>query len=168
MPYTWTEEHGTRRLAAWPYRSLSNRGFAVMIGATAGLLLLPLLAVLGSPVLWALLPFLMLTIAALWFGLRRSDRDARIVEELTISPDAVELVRHNPRGPSQHWQANPFWTRAAIHAQGGPVAQYITLKGDGPREVELGRFLSAPERLVLYGELCEALARATRPPMPEA
>ncbi len=161
MPYQWTQNDDTTKLAAWPYRSLSNRGFSVMILSTAGLLLLPLLAVIGSPVLWGLLPFLLIAVSALWIGLRRSDHDAKILEELTITADAIHLVRHNPRGPAQIWDAIPYWTRAEIHASGGPVEHYITLKGNGPRTVELGSFLSAAERKALFGELKDALTRAS-------
>jgi uncharacterized membrane protein len=47
--------------------------------------------------------------------------------------------------------------RLTVHKTGGPVPQYLTLKGNG-REVELGAFLTEAERLTLADELNAALA----------
>ena len=38
----------------WPYRSLTNRGFVTFIAITATMLLVPLLALLGTELLWAI------------------------------------------------------------------------------------------------------------------
>ncbi len=130
------------------------------LGGTAVCIVLPLLGLIGSPVLWGLLPFLLATLAAIWWALERSFRDAEIVEDLTITPSLVTLVRHGPRGKRQDWQANPHWVRLALHATGGPVPQYLTLKGEG-REVELGAFLTEAERRRLAAEITEIL-RALR------
>lgn len=165
MPYEWLppdpEPDGpAARLHLWPYRSLPRRGFVWFIGGTAALLLVPLMAVLGSPVLWGLLPFLVLAIIGLWWGLSRSYRDAEIVEDLAIWPDRILLTRHGPRGRRQDWEANPYWVDVTLHAQGGPVPNYLTLKGAG-REVELGAFLSEEERLALCPEVRDRLRRLT-------
>lgn len=158
MPYEWLPPSADEsRLHLWPYRSLPKRGFVWFIGLTAGLIALPLLVLIGSPVLWGLLPFLVLTIAGIWWALERSFRDAEIVEDLHITPDTVTLTRHGPRGLRQDWQANPHWTRVTLHAQGGPVPNYLTLAGNG-REVELGAFLTEVERLALLQEVKRHLA----------
>ncbi|ULB08971.1 DUF2244 domain-containing protein [Cereibacter azotoformans] len=146
------------RLHLWPYRSLPRRGFAGFIGATCLLLALPLVGVLGSPVLWGLLPFLALAVTGIWLALNRSYADGEILEELTLWSDRVTLDRHGPRGRRQNWQANPHWVRVTLHGKGGPVPNYLTL-GGGPREVEIGAFLSEEERLALLPELRQALAR---------
>ncbi len=62
------------------------------------------------------------------------------------------LTRHNPRHENQHWQANPYWVRVNLLPHGGPVENYLTLTG-GPRDVELGAFLTAVEREQLQHEL---------------
>jgi uncharacterized membrane protein len=159
MPYQWLPpEDGTQRLHLWPHRSLTQRGFVWFVGLTATLIALPLLGVLGSPVLWALLPFLLAAIWAVWFALRKNGRDRDIVEDLTLSPDHISLVRHGPKGKRQDWQANPYWLRITMYETGGPVPNYLTLKGDG-REVELGAFLSETERLELKADIGLRLAR---------
>ncbi|HKL64891.1 MAG TPA: DUF2244 domain-containing protein, partial [Roseovarius sp.] len=80
-------------------------------------------------------------------------------EVLTIAPDELRLVRTNPRGDVQEWSCSRYWARVQIHAEGGPVEHYLTLRGGG-REVEIGAFLSEDERKALHGELADAI----RPP----
>lgn len=48
--------------------------------------------------------------------------------------------------------------RLTLHATGGPVPQYLTLKGEG-REVELGAFLTEAERKLLAAEITERLRK---------
>jgi uncharacterized membrane protein len=149
------------RLSVWPHRSLPRTGFAIFIGVTFVLLLVPLLAVLGTPVLWGLLPFAMGVLALTWALIERSYADGRLTEVLTIWKDRMELVRTNPRGAVQRWEANPYWVRVALHKEGGPVENYLTLKG-GDREVELGACLSPEERIALRDDLERLLSRLTR------
>lgn len=160
MPYEWLPPtEAGQHLHLWPHRSLSQRGFVWFIGLTAGLIALPLTGIIGSPVVWALLPFLLATLWAIWFALRKSGRDRDIVEELTLSPDRITLTRHGPKGKRQDWEANPYWLRVMLHEAGGPVPNYLTLKGEG-REVELGAFLSEDERIMLRDELLVSLDQA--------
>lgn len=160
MPYEWLPPSGdTQRLHLWPYRSLPRRGMVWFLGGTAVLIAVPLLALIGSPVLWALLPFLLAAIGGIWWALERSFRDAEIVEDLVLAPDLVTLTRHGPRGKRQDWQANPHWLRLTLHTKGGPVPQYLTMKGEG-RAVELGAFLTEDERRRLCAEITAALRSA--------
>lgn len=159
MPYEWLPpQDGEQRLHLWPHRSLTQHGFVGFVGVTAALIVVPLIGTLGSPVLWALLPFLLGTIWAIWFALRKNGRDRDIVEDLALTPDRITLVRHGPRGQRQAWEANPYWVRLTLHATGGPVPNYLTLKGDG-REVELGAFLGEEERVALHADLQDRIAR---------
>jgi uncharacterized membrane protein len=160
MPYKWspTPPHDTPdwRLSLWPYRSLLRKDFVIFIGATIALLALPLLAVLGSPVLWGLLPFFAITLWGIWFALNVSYKRGEMLEELTVSHQTATLMRQNPDKSQQTWEANRYWVSVHLHPKGGPVPNYITLRG-GPREVEIGSFLDAEERLKLYHDLKRAL-----------
>ena len=120
--------------------------------------MLPLLALVGTPVMWGMLPFLIGAVALIWWALERSYADGRLTEVLTLWPDRLELVRHNPRAAAQHWEANPHWVRVELHRDGGPVENYLTLTGGG-RAVEVGAFLSPGERARLYDDLIALLAR---------
>ncbi len=163
MPYRWTSDPDAPtgpawHLTAWPYRSLSPEGFAAFFGITFAMLLVPLLAVVGSPILWGLLPFAMGALAATWLMIRRNQRDRTLREDLTLAPGLVTLVRRDPRRPEQTWQANPYWLRVELHEDGRPVENYLTLTGAG-RTVELGAFLSPDERAALHADLVDRLAR---------
>ena len=160
MPYEWSSAppHDTPdwSLSLWPYRSLLRRDFVLFMGATATIITLPLLTVLGTAVLWGLLPFFAIAFTGLWFALNVSYRRGEVLEELRVTADTAHLTRHNPKGPRQDWQANRYWVSVHLHPKGGPVENYITLRG-GDREVEIGAFLDATERLALYDDLRRAL-----------
>lgn len=152
MPYEWLAPDGdTRRLRLWPHRSMTRRGFVWFVGGTAALVAVPLIAVLGSPVLWGILPFVAGAVWAIWFALRKNGADRAIVEDVMLSPGRISLSRHDRRG-RRDWEANPHWVRTHLHRSGGPVPNYLTLRG-GPREVELGAFLTEDERIALRREL---------------
>ncbi|MFV0336098.1 MAG: DUF2244 domain-containing protein [Tropicimonas sp.] len=162
MPYEWISpipagpEAPLHELHLWPHRSLPRRGFAGFIAGTFILLLLPLFPALGTDVLWGLLPFLMGTLALLYWAIQRSYRDGEVLETLRIWEDRVRLERRARRGPAQVWEANPHWAEPRLHKTGGPVENYVTLRGAG-REVEIGAFLSDDERVDLYRELARYL-----------
>jgi len=157
MPYEWSSAAiPDDTLTLWPHQSLQPRGFALFIGATATLFLLPLLAVLGSVVLWLLLPFLLIALAGVWFAIHRNRRAAQISEVLTLTETHAHLMRRNPRGDVLEWDCNRHWVVPELHIIGGPVANYVTLRGNG-RKVEIGAFLSEEERVALYDDLMRAL-----------
>lgn len=141
-----------------PHRSLGLRGFARVIALASAAFLVPLLSLLGTAALWVTLPFVLIALAGLWHFIRRNTEDGTLEETLTVWPETIEVVRRNPRGASQDWRANPYWTRIFLHATGGPVRNYVTLRGGG-REIELGAFLSPEERAALYSELRGTLDR---------
>jgi uncharacterized membrane protein len=152
------EGHGAPRLRVLltPHKSLTPEGFVWFIGVTAALIAIPLLSILGNPVFWFLLPFIFCAVWAIWAALKRSWRDHDIREELVLWDDLIRLERHEPRRAPRDWEANPHWVRVALHERGGPVPNYLTLQG-GQREVELGAFLTPPERLSLKDVLDRAL-----------
>ncbi|MFC6688214.1 DUF2244 domain-containing protein [Jhaorihella thermophila] len=161
MPYSWIEnaaDADTRELHLWPHQSMSPGGFVFFVAATFALISLPLLMVLGSVVLWGLLPFVLVALGGMWLALKRNQRDAQVIEVLTLTPHRARLVRHNPSGEAEEWDCNRYWAAPELHASGGPVPNYVTLRGCG-RTVEIGAFLSEDERISLYEELVSALRR---------
>lgn len=159
MPYSWTTsttQPDARELHLWPHQSLPPKGFALFIGVTFTMLLVPLLPLLGSIVLWGILPFLMAALFAIWFALGRSRKRAQIIEVLTLSDDRAHLLRCDQKGQVREWDCNRYWAKPALHEKNGPVPHYVTLSGNG-REVEIGAFLSEDERMELFDELTRAL-----------
>ncbi|MCI2399301.1 DUF2244 domain-containing protein [Aliiroseovarius subalbicans] len=176
MPYEWTTaitqappvdhppsfsagDAPVAELHAWPFRSLPRRGFVGIIGMAFLLLMIPLFPLIGSVLLWGILPFALTALAGLWFFIEKSYKDGEILEELEIWPDHIRLTRTGPKRRRQVWEANPYWVSLEIHPTGGPVANYLTLKGAG-RTVELGAFLDETERPTLHDALTRALILA--------
>ena len=162
MPYSWTKtppDAGTAELRIWPHQSLPAKGFAGFILITSGMITIPLLPLLGSVLLWGILPFLMAAVAGVWFALHRSWKNAQILEVLTLTDTQAHLLRRNPKGDVQEWQCNRYWARPELHQRGGPVPFYVTLSGAG-RQVEIGAFLSEDERKALFDDLSQAFRPA--------
>lgn len=145
-----------------PHRSMGPQGVARVILLAYALFLLPLLGMLGTAALWVTLPFVLLALGALWYFIRRNADDGGLHERLTLWPRAIEVVRHEPRRPERDWRADPYWARLFLHPSGGPVRNYVTLRGGG-REIELGAFLSPQERAALHAELAGLLERLRVP-----
>ncbi|MEP4198806.1 MAG: DUF2244 domain-containing protein [Aliishimia sp.] len=159
MPYRWTTNHNdpVQRMRLWPHESLPAKGMAAVVLTTFILILLPTIPLLGSPVLWGLLPFLMLAVWGIYFALQRNHKARQIVEILTLDGDEARLVRTNPKGDTQEWDCNRYWVKVTKYESEGPMPHYVTLRGKG-REVEIGAFLSEEERIALFDDLSRALA----------
>lgn len=163
MPYRWIDHPAApdrsgavfHELVAWPHRSLPRVGFVWFIAVTAGLLLLPLLPLIGTPILWGILPFMVVAVAGVWVAITRTWRSGETRELLRFDASRLELVRLDPGQPERRFEANPYWLRVAL--RDGPVEDYLTLATQG-REVELGAFLTPEERRELDRELRHRLA----------
>ena len=166
MPYSINNEIGVGKVTIielWPYNSLKPKGFVFFLGTTFALIALPLFNVLGTKVFWGLFPFLFLTLVGIWFALRKSLRDRQIIEQLTLYKDKLLLIRQDPTGEQKEWACSPYWSKLKMYDKEGPVANYITLSGNG-REVELGSFLSEDERKELFHELNRLLKKLNSNP----
>ena len=156
MPYQWSSDTTpTRSLTLWPHQSMTQAGFVWFISITAVMLLLPLLAVLGSPVVWVLMIFFGAALAGVWRAVMVNKAHRTMHEALTVTPEKVRLEHVPHKGEPKDWEANPFWVTVNLRRD-GPVENYLTLQGNG-REVEIGAFLTPEERAALYDELRGAL-----------
>ncbi len=142
----------------WPHQSLPAKGMAAFILATFTMILIPVVTLLGSPVLWGLLPFALAAVWGMYFALQRNHHALKIEEVLTLDEEHAQLVRTEPSGAVREWDCNRYWTQIIKYEKEGPIPQYVTLKGKG-REVEIGAFLSEDERVALYDELQRAWRR---------
>lgn len=158
MPYRWTTlpTDTVQELHLWPHESLPARGMAAFVLTTFTLILIPTLPLLGSPILWGLLPFLLLAVWGMYFALQRNHKSRQILEVLVLDEQDAKLTRTEPNGAQQMWDCNRYWTQVSKYESEGPVPHYVTLKGKG-REVEIGAFLSETERLALFDDLNRAL-----------
>lgn len=156
MPHFWTETTDGKSVTLRPHTSLPRKGFAMFIWVTFVALIIPLFGLLGTPVLWGILPFVLLVLVALWIGLQHSYKSAELREVLTITASQTHLIRYNPRREDQTWDCNTHWVKPALHPHHKPHPFYLTLRGNA-RTVELGTFLTPDERKRLFSEISEVL-----------
>ena len=158
MPYEWTTppRANPQQMRLWPHQSLPARGFAAFMLATFTLAMIPLFAMLGTALLWGLLPFVLLALGAVYWALQHNHRARQIEEVLTLDETTARLVHTTAKGEVKDWNCNRYWTRVKKYDDDGPVPHYVTLRGEG-REVEIGAFLSEDERIALYDDLSNHL-----------
>lgn len=160
MPYEWTSppQAARQQMRLWPHQSLPPRGFAAFILATFTLILIPTLPLLGTVLLWGLLPFTLLAVGGMYLALQKNHRARQIEEVLTLDDDTAHLTHTSPKGEVKEWDCNRYWAQVLKYEKGGPVPHYVTLRGHG-REVEIGAFLSEDERKDLFEDLKRSLHR---------
>jgi uncharacterized membrane protein len=144
-----------------PPRSLSRRGMAWLCGLAGLAAALPgvLFALLGA---WPVLGFLGVEVA-LVLGLVALHRrwSAAAVETLHLSEGVLRVSCADGRGGRAQVVLDPYWTRLEMAERHG-VAPRLSLSCRG-REVEIGRFLSEPEKRDLAAALEAALRRYRAP-----
>lgn len=160
MPYQWTTQPGAepQEMRLWPHQSLPARGFAAFVLTTFTLILLPTLTLLGSVLLWGILPFALMAVAGIYLALQANHKARQIEEVLTIDARTAHLSHRTARGEVKEWACNRYWTKVTKYDDDGPIPHYVTLRGEG-REVEIGAFLSEEERLALFDDLQRSLHR---------
>ncbi|MFK7837473.1 MAG: DUF2244 domain-containing protein [Sulfitobacter sp.] len=161
MPYEWkTPPHAaTQQMRLWPHQSLPPRGFAAVVLATFTMILIPTFTLLGTVLLWGMLPFVLMAVAGIYFALQSNHKSRRIEEVLILDKDQAHLTHTTPKGEVKEWHCNRYWTTVTKYEKDGPVPHYVTLRGEG-REVEIGAFLSEEERVELFDDLQRSLKRA--------
>jgi uncharacterized membrane protein len=137
-----------------PDRSMDASGLTGVFAAlSCGLLGVGLTAqvLLGAyPVLGCAIA----TSIALGWALRASYCQGCVQQVVSVGPDRV-IVEAGVGVPSQHWQFDTHWLQIVLTPD--RHVNHLFLRSHG-RAVELGTFLSEPERLLLARQLVAALA----------
>ena len=140
-----------------PPRSLSRRGFAILmigvcgIGCVAGLVF----TLVGA---WPVVGFLGLDVAFVYLAFRVSYRHGACYETVRLTRRDLVVERVEPRGERHTWRFQPAWLQVLID---GPPAhgRRLVLRSHGTA-IAIGDFLSPEERLDLAEALRRALATA--------
>ncbi|MBR0681107.1 DUF2244 domain-containing protein [Roseomonas eburnea] len=144
-----------------PPRSFTRAGFGVLaglLGGFAGLAAAMFLA-LGA---WPILPFLGLEVGfALVLVALHARGAARATEVLLLTRGEFRVCRTDARGRREETVLDAYWARLT-YRENPAHAGVLRLESRG-RAVEIGRDLSAEEKMSLRDALAEALARARRP-----
>ena len=146
-----------------PYRSLSPRGFAILMGTAGaiGFVFGACFIMLGA---WPIFGFCGAEWLLFYLFFRLNYRAARMHERIRMTHDVVTIERHDPRGKIQSWTFQPYWLRIEMDDPPAHESQ-LSLTSHGKR-LTIGRFLSPPERYDLAQALRAALAIAKRGPVP--
>lgn len=144
-----------------PARSLSPRGFrifALLLGAISAAVGL-LFAVIGA---WPVLPFLGLEVAfALGMLALHARGSARRAELLLLVPGRLSVTRTDSRGRREEIVLDPYWARVTHRAEPGRAGTLV-VESRG-QVVEIGRDLTAEDKVSLQDALHQALVQARRP-----
>jgi len=139
-----------------PNRSLSPRGFALVIGAVAlvnlivGLLFLSMGAT-PIPI------FLGLDVLAVFVAFKLNYRAARIAERVQVTAEEVRVRHESPRGARTVWRSPTAFTRVLLETLGDDNRVRLQLSG---RDLTVGAALSPRERQDFGQALESALRRA--------
>ena len=140
-----------------PYRSLSPRGFAlVMLAFAAGAFTLGLIFWLEGA--WPIVGFCGLDILGLQFAFRMNYRAARAAEEISLTRERLLVRRIAPNGRETETGFNPYWARLEVDRDMERRVTRVRIASHGSR-LDVARFLGPREREKFADQLAAALAR---------
>lgn len=143
-----------------PYRSLSPRGFAILmslLGAISFAAGFSFVA-LGA---WPVFGFLGLDLVLVYFAFRMNYRAGRNYELVRLTENKLSIARGGPRGQHEILAFQPYWVRVEIDDPPSHESQ-LRLTSHG-RSVTIGAFLTPDERLDLARALTAELDRLRQP-----
>ena len=142
------------RFILTPYRSLSQPGFLVLMGAIGFISFVTgvVFAMLGA---WPVLGFFGLDVVLIWFAFRRNYRSGRQLEIIEIEDGKLTLTHVDVRGRSRSTALTAAWVDVRLR-RGGDGRTAIALASHGV-EHAFGGFLTDEEKVELAPVLREAL-----------
>jgi uncharacterized membrane protein len=145
-----------------PHRSLSGRGFLLVMALVGGLSFIGgmFFFMLGA---WPVVGFLGLDVVLVYWAFRANYRAAAAFEEVTVTPSVLRLRRVSHRGEIAEWTLNPVWTKLdrEKHEEFGLLKLFLVSRG---RRLAVAGFLSPKERESFAAALSAALGEARRGP----
>jgi len=145
-----------------PHRSLSRRGFIVLISVMTAINALTaalFLALHAAPIPL----FLGLDLIAVFVAFAASRRAARRLERIQVTASEVRVVRESPSGSETVWLSPTAFTRVALVGEDEDETDLQLRLSD--RGVAVGRGLSRSERRDFAVALERAIRRARTGPM---
>lgn len=140
----------------YPHRSLGRRGYLILILGTAlimGAYALTFL-IMGA---WPIFGFIGAEWLLFWFLFSRHFRGDRRAERLRLFHDRLVLERLDAKGRFTAMALQPYWLQVIL-TRAADVDSALYLRSHG-KQVEIGAFLSAPERRNFADELTRVLDR---------
>lgn len=152
------ETSQTFRATLRPYRSLSRKGFLILMGVLIGLNFAAGTAfyMLGA---WPVAPFLGLDVALVWWAFRKNYADALKEEQIEVTDHELILKRFDHDRQHEELRFTRGWVKVELeedHDRELIGSLFLRFKG---KRTEIGRFLAGHDRKALAATLRSALAR---------
>ena len=158
----WLEQ-----MTIWPHRSLSPKGFAIVMGVLAGFLFLIGLGFFLAGA-WPVIGFLGLELLVVWGAFKLNYRAARHRETIHTTTEELMVESQTPAGKRAQKSFPIGWLRVSLSPPESPLMksrdqQKIILSSHG-EQAEIGKYLHPAEKAGLSRELDAMIdrARATR------
>lgn len=154
---TQAQEDMAFRAVLYPHRSLSPRGFLLLMSAIGSVSFVAGMVFwwIGA---WPVFGFLGLDVLLIYWAFRANYHAARETELVELNPDQLTLTRLDAKGRKVAYEFNPYWVRVHIsELTGGQTRLALTSHG---QTIEFGRFLNNGERRDFAKVLNNRLARA--------
>lgn len=142
-----------------PYRSLSNKGFFILMGCvifvsfTAGIAF----TMVGA---WPVLGFFGLDVAIIYLAFRLNYRSGQLFERVHLDREKLTVTRVDPDGRRKSWSFNPIWVRFHFHNSERDEPE-LRLSTHG-QELIFGSFLNEDEKLEFGKVLATEIASIRR------
>lgn len=143
------------RAVLHPHRSLSPRGFLILMAAVGGVSFITGLVflIMGA---WPVMGFFGLDVALVYVAFKLNYRSGQAHEIVELTRDLLSVTRVTPAGASQRFEFNPYWARVRLsQAPDGRTDLKITSHG---KDFSFGRLLNDDERREFAGVLQQALS----------
>lgn len=131
------------RAVLHPHRSLSPRGFIILMSAIGAVSFVTGVAFLliGA---WPVLGFCGLDVALVYLAFKLNYRSGRAHEIVELTPELLSVTRVAAGGQQQRFEFNPYWVRVRLsQAVDGRTELKIASHG---KEFSFGRLLNDDER----------------------
>ena len=143
-----------------PHRSLSPKGFAIVMGilGLASFILGVAFLMMGA---WPVFGFLGLDVLLVWLAFRSNYRSAKAFEEILVTPVRLVWRRVSARGEAREDTMNPRWVRLDTTSDELSGVTRVALTERRVTRV-IGGFLPPTSKEKLAKSLAQALAAAKR------
>ena len=143
-------------ITLWPYRSLSLRGFRILIAVLASLMSVIGLGfyLLGA---WPVVGFLGLEIFIVWYAFKWNYRSGQLLETVAITAQQVNITRTDWRGRSKTICLKGVWIKAELDKKEKKMCRLYLRQH--AKKLEIGAFMPPAEKPSLAVALNAAFTR---------
>ena len=143
-----------------PHRSLSPRGFLILMACVCAVSFIAGTSfyLVGH---WPVPIFFGIDVLVIYLAFRMNYKAARAYENVELRETALTVRKVDARGRARVWTFDPYWVQVNMDAEPCWDSQ-LTVSSHG-RQLELGRFLTPPERLDFARALRHALSNLKSP-----